>query len=69
MIIGLSSSSSSSSLKWNNLVLHAVLRPKDADGMANNEDPDRTAPSLHCLLRHICPNIKLLRSDSILQQW
>ena len=37
------------------------MRPKDADGIGNNVDPDQTAPAvlqsdldLHCLPRHIC---------------
>ena len=40
------------------------MPPKDVDRMANSVDPDQTAPKeqsdqdLHCLLRHICPNIK-----------
>ena len=39
------------------------MHPNDADGMANNIDPDQTAPdeqsdlSLHCLLGPICPTI------------
>ena len=34
-----------------------VLRPKDADRMANSVDPDQTAPDLglHSLPRPICP--------------
>ena len=43
-----------------------VFHPKDADGIANSEDPDQTAPrirllleqsdlGLHCLPRPICP--------------
>ena len=41
----------------------AVERLNDADGMANNEDPDQTAPQeqsdlgLQCLLSLISPNI------------
>ena len=31
-------------LKWNRLYYSAVMHPKDADGVANNEDPDQTAP-------------------------
>ena len=33
-----------------------VFRQKDANGIANSEDPDQTAPKvgLHCLLRPIC---------------
>ena len=31
-----------------------VFRQKDANGIANSEDPDQTAP-LHCLPRPICP--------------
>ena len=40
--------------KWKNL---SVLPQKDANGIANSEDPDKTAPTdlgLHCLLRPIC---------------
>ena len=33
-----------------------VLSQEDANGIANSEDPDRTAPlGLHCLPRPICP--------------
>ena len=42
-----------------------VFRQKDANGIANSEDPDQTAPlgaveeqsdlGLHCLLRPVCP--------------
>ena len=37
-----------------------VFRQKDANGIANSEDPDQTAPlgsdlGLHCLPRSICP--------------
>ena len=35
-----------------------VFRQKDANGIANSEDPDQTAQSdlgLHCLPRPICP--------------
>ena len=38
-----------------------VFRQKDANGKANSEDPDQTAPTkqsdlgLHCLPRPICP--------------
>ena len=38
-----------------------VFRQKDANGLANSEDPDQTAPpeqsnlGLHCLPRPICP--------------
>ena len=35
-----------------------VMRPKDADGMANSVDPDQTAPidlGFHCLPRPVCP--------------
>ena len=31
------------------------LSPKDADGMANSVDPDRSDLGLHCLLRPSCP--------------
>ena len=35
-----------------------VFRQKDANGIANSEDPDQTAPlGLHCLPRPICPKI------------
>ena len=37
--------------KW---LYHRVLRPKDADGMANSVDTDQTTPGLHCLLRPVC---------------
>ena len=36
------------------------MPPKDADGIANSEDPDQIAPlgsfdlGLHCLPRHVC---------------
>ena len=33
---------------------HRIVRPKDADGMANSFDPDQTL-GLHCLPRPICP--------------
>ena len=39
------------------------MPPKDVDRKANSVNPDQTAPheqsdkNLHCLLRHICPNI------------
>ena len=40
---------------------HFGLPPKDADGMANNVDPDQTAEQsglgFHCLLSPICSNI------------
>ena len=42
----------------------------NAAGMANCVDPDQTAPSeqsdlgLHCLLKHICPNIEILKIRS-----
>ena len=32
------------SYTWTGLVLSAVMCVKDADGMANSEDPDQTAP-------------------------
>ena len=38
-----------------------VICQKDADGIANSEDPDQIAPEeqsdlgLHCLFRPICP--------------
>ena len=34
-----------------------VFHPKHANGKANSEDPDQTAPQsgLHCLPRHVCP--------------
>ena len=31
-------------IKYNSLVYNAVIHPKDADGMANNADPDQTPP-------------------------
>ena len=31
-------------IKYNTLVYNAVIHPKDADGMANNADPDQTPP-------------------------
>ena len=36
---------------------HRVMHPKDADSIANSEDPDQTAPDLglHYLPRPICP--------------
>ena len=38
-----------------------VFCPKLANGIANSEDPDQTAPQsdlgLHCLPRPICPKI------------
>ena len=42
---------------WTMWLYHRVMSPKDADGMANSEDPDQTAPDLglHCLPRHIRP--------------
>ena len=32
-----------------------VFRQKDANGIANSEDPDQIAFGLHCLLRPVCP--------------
>ena len=32
-----------------------VFCQKDANGIANSEDPDQTAVGLHCLPIHICP--------------
>ena len=32
--------------------------PKDANGMANNVDPDQSDLGLHCLPRHVSPKIK-----------
>ena len=47
------------------LFYYRVIGPKDADGMANNVDPDQTAPreeqsdlGLHCLPRHVRPKTK-----------
>ena len=46
-----------------------VFFQKDANGIANSEDPDQTAPEeqsdlgLHCLPRSICP--KTLRYSSL----
>ena len=40
-----------------------TMPPKDKDKLANSEEPDQTAlkeqsdQDIHCLLRHICPNI------------
>ena len=42
-----------------------LMRPNDADGMANGVDPTQNAPflkklsdlHLHCMLRPLCPNI------------
>ena len=31
---------------WTMWLYHRVMSPNDADGMANNVDPDQTAPSL-----------------------
>ena len=42
--------------------INTVMRPADADGMDNSDDPDQTAPYEQfdlgepCLLRPICPN-------------
>ena len=36
-----------------------VMRPKDADGMANSVDDDPDL-GLHCLLRHGCPKIGII---------
>ena len=39
------------------------MPPKDVNRMASSVDPDQTAPKeqsdqhLHCLFRHLCPNI------------
>ena len=32
-----------------------VFHQKDANGIANSEDPDQTDLGLHCLPRPICP--------------
>ena len=41
----------------NCLVYPRVMCPKDAEGMANSEDPDQTGDQcLHCLPRQICQN-------------
>ena len=43
-------------------IYKALMHPNNAYGMANNVDPDQTAPEeqsdlgLHSLLRPICPN-------------
>ena len=38
--------------------VNLLIGLKYYDGMANNADPDQTAPSgLHCLLRHVFLNI------------
>ena len=31
---------------------HRVMSPNDAEGMANNVDPDQTAP--HVMAKHCC---------------
>ena len=52
-----------SSLKWNSLLLDAVMCLKEANGMTNSVDPDQTAPSgavrsgSALFLRLVCPNI------------
>ena len=45
-------------LKFNERPNLRVFLQKDANGIANSEDPDQTEPSdlgLHCLPRHVCP--------------
>ena len=32
-----------------------VFRQKDANGIANSEDPDQSDLGLHCLPRPVCP--------------
>ena len=33
-----------------------IFRLKDANGIANSEEPDQTAPlGLHCLPKNVCP--------------
>ena len=39
---------------WTMWLYHRVMSPNDADGMANSEDPDKTAP-LGAVPRPICP--------------
>ena len=38
---------------------HTVMRPRDADGMANSVDPDQTA-STSTLPRSVCPKLKII---------
>ena len=40
---------------------HIVMSPNDADGMANNVDPDQTAPPLGavCSGSALCPGISV----------
>ena len=50
------------------------MRPKDADGIANNVDPDQTAPKeqsdlgLHCLLSSIFPNTRKNTYVNVIEQ-
>ena len=37
---------------------HRVMHPKDADSIANSEDPEQSDLGLHCLPRPICPKTK-----------
>ena len=34
-----------------------IFCQKDANGIANSEDPDQADLRLHCLLRPVCPQI------------
>ena len=40
---------------WTRWLFLRVMHPKDAEGTANNVDPDQTALGLHCLPRPVCP--------------
>ena len=40
---------------WTWLLYHRAMRSKDADGMANSQDPDQQSDlGLHCLPRPVC---------------
>ena len=38
---------------------HIVMSPNDADGMANSEDPDQTAPRSLIWVCTVCPGISV----------
>ena len=45
---------------WNLWLYHRVVSPNDVDGMANNVDPDQTAPGSSLIwVRTVCPGISV----------
>ena len=49
---------------WKRWLYHRVIRPKDADGMANSEDPDQTRSSLIWVYT-VCPDLSVQKFRNI----